>query len=67
MGREATCICNIQGREAMSKILLESKELIVRGELHCVIPLSAIKNIRVDGDALTFANGKIRCFFTWAL
>jgi hypothetical protein len=58
MGREATCICNIQGREAMSKVLLESKELIVRGELRCVIPLSAIKNIRVDGDALTFKNGK---------
>lgn len=58
MGREATCICNIQGREATSKILLESTELIVRGELRCVIPLSAIKNIRVEGDALTFKNGK---------
>jgi hypothetical protein len=58
MGREATCICNIQGREAMSTILLESKELIVRGELRCVIPISAIKSIRVEGDALIFKNGK---------
>lgn len=58
MGREATCICKIQGREATAKILLESKELIVRGELRCVMPISAIKNIRVDGDALTFKNGK---------
>jgi hypothetical protein len=58
MGREATCVCNIQGREATAKILLESKELILRGELRCVILLSAIKNIRVEGDALTFKNGK---------
>jgi hypothetical protein len=58
MGREATCICNIQGREALAKILLEPKELIVRGELRSIIPISAIKNIRVDGDTLTFVNGK---------
>jgi hypothetical protein len=58
MGREATCICNIQGREATAKILLESKELIVRGELRCIIPLSAIKSMRVEGAALTFKNGK---------
>ena len=62
MGREATCLCHIQGREAMSKILLESKELIVRGELRCVIPISAIKNMRVEGDALTFNNGKDKVF-----
>ena len=63
MGRAATCICNIRGREAMAKILLESKELIVRGELRCVIPLSAIKNIRVEGDALTFRNGRGKVSF----
>ena len=58
MGREATCMCNIQGREALAKVLLESKELILRGELRRVIPISAIKNIRVLGETLTFANGK---------
>lgn len=63
MGREASCMCNIQGREAMAKILLESKELVVRGELRCVIPVSAIKNIRVEGDALTFKNGKDKVSF----
>jgi hypothetical protein len=57
MGREATCMCMIQGRQAPAKVLLEQNEVIIRGELRRVISVSAIKDLRVEADTLTFVTG----------
>jgi hypothetical protein len=57
MGREAECevVCN--GSRARVKALIEPPELILRGELRRRLPLSTLKDVRVDGETLRFASG----------
>lgn len=56
MGREAEVDCRIAGRSGRVKALLESTELVLRGDaaLRRRWPLAALANVRVDGDALAF-------------
>ena len=51
MGQEVTCTVRHQGKSAKGKALLETSELILRGDLRLKIPFSAITSVRaVDGE-----------------
>lgn len=58
MGREANCACAWGGKRGRVKVLLESNELILRGELRDVIPRSALGAVRISGDWLEVAVGR---------
>ncbi len=58
MGREATVHCEWGEKAATCKVLLESQELIVRGDLRHRVPLSSLADVRVDRDQLRFRAGQ---------
>jgi hypothetical protein len=62
MGREATCTLRYRNRSSTGKLLLETDELLFRGEPRLRIPLAAIRHVTADGEALevTFADGVAR-------
>ena len=57
MGREAECTCECNGARSRVKALIEPPELILRGELRRRIPLSALKQVRSEGETLRFSSG----------
>ncbi|MGA2569037.1 MAG: hypothetical protein ABSF23_00825 [Terracidiphilus sp.] len=57
MGRESLCTCEWNGETAQVKALLESAELILRGEFRRKIPFAQIKSVRVEGGRLRFKVG----------
>ena len=51
MGLESRCIVRHGGRKTEAKALLESTEVLVRGELSLTIPFRDVKSVRAkDGD-----------------
>jgi hypothetical protein len=54
MGREANCECTFNGTTAKVKALLESEELILRGDIHLRAPLHALHHVRVESESLCF-------------
>jgi hypothetical protein len=54
MGREATCKCDWAGTLATVKVLLETNELIVRGELRKRIPFKELEEVTALPDRLCF-------------
>lgn len=54
MGLEATCICCVDGESAEAKVLLESRELILRAPLRRRFAIAGMADIRVEGDSLLF-------------
>ena len=58
MGREASCACIWAGKRGTVKALLESGELILRGEIKEKLPRSSIGSVRVNGDALEISVGR---------
>jgi hypothetical protein len=52
MGREAEGLCRWQGREGQVKALLESQEIILRGEIRARLPRAGLSDWRVDGEGL---------------
>lgn len=57
MGREAACTC-VMGKTIVAvKALLESNELVLRGEVRRKFPFAEMKKIQVDGEELRFAVG----------
>jgi hypothetical protein len=51
MGREAEALCHWAGTSGQAHILLESSEIILRGELRARIPRASIRSFRAqDGD-----------------
>jgi hypothetical protein len=51
LGQEVTCTVRHQGKSAKGKALLETSELILRGDLRLKIPFSAITSLRaMDGE-----------------
>jgi hypothetical protein len=54
MGREAICDCTFNGTTAKVKALLESEELILRGDIHLRAPLHALHHVRVESESLCF-------------
>jgi hypothetical protein len=58
MGRESTAVCHWDGKSAETKVLLESTEIILRGELRAKIPRASISKTQVKGDTLVVTTGK---------
>jgi hypothetical protein len=54
MGREAICDCTFDGTTTKVKALLESEELILRGDIHLRAPLHALHHVRVESGSLCF-------------
>jgi len=54
MGREATCRCKWAGVTAQVKALLETSELILRGELRKRVPFADLKAVEAKGERLCF-------------
>jgi hypothetical protein len=54
MGREALCECTFEGTTAKVKALLESEELILRGDICMRIPFNALQNVRIQSENLCF-------------
>jgi hypothetical protein len=54
MGLEAETTCRLGGKAHKVKALLESAELILRGELKRKLPIVALKNVSANGAALSF-------------
>jgi hypothetical protein len=52
MGREARCRVRAAGREAEARVLLETDELIVRGDLKLRLPFAALTRVEARGDTL---------------
>ncbi len=57
MGLEAQCACRWDGGAGMVKALLETRELILRGDLKRTLPIAGLSEIRVEGDELRFRAG----------
>ncbi|MEE3627215.1 hypothetical protein UCD39_25075 [Nitrospirillum sp. BR 11752] len=55
MGLEALCHATWNGGAGEVKALLESRELILRGDLRRTIPVAAVDALVVEGDALVMA------------
>lgn len=58
MGREAICECDWAGTTAKVKVLLESTELIVRGDIRKRVPFNKLRNVEVQSGWLRFADGR---------
>ena len=59
MGAEVQCTARVEGKNVQGKALLETEELIFRGEgVRLKLGLAELKNVSVDGDALVIAHGK---------
>ncbi|MCY1125731.1 hypothetical protein OU426_02590 [Frigidibacter sp. RF13] len=52
MGREAICSIRWQGEAAEGKALLESEEVILRGDIRARIPRAEITRAEVEGEVL---------------
>lgn len=56
MGREAICHAEWNGGAGEVKALLETRELIIRGDLRRTLPLAGL-TVEVDGDRLVVSHG----------
>src|SRR5262245_49588773 len=56
MGAEIPCKAEIDGRRVVGRALLETDEVLFRGDVRVVIPLRSIRSIEVDGEALTLSH-----------
>jgi hypothetical protein len=54
MGREARCRCRFDGGEGEVKALLETHELILRGDLRRKFLIGALADVRAEGEDLLF-------------
>jgi hypothetical protein len=57
MGREAICTCDWAGTVAEVKVLLETSELILRGDIRKRVPFSELKDVKAQPDGLRFTVG----------
>jgi hypothetical protein len=57
MGYDSTCTLTIDGRAFRGTAVLEQKELVFRGDLRLVVPLTAISDAHADGDRLVVVFG----------
>jgi hypothetical protein len=58
MGREAICKCDWAGTTATAKVLLESTDLIVRGDIRKRVPISTLRNVETQSGWLRFNAGR---------
>ena len=52
MGREARCVVRYDGAEAICRALLETDEVIVRGDIRLAVPLGEISEVADDDGTL---------------
>ncbi|NJM84680.1 MAG: hypothetical protein HC844_21605 [Tabrizicola sp.] len=52
MGQEAEGALRFRGAEGAGRILVESAEVILRGEIRARVPRAAVHGVRVEGDDL---------------
>jgi hypothetical protein len=57
MGREAACRARFDGQSSRGKALLETSELVFRGDFRVVVPLREIRRLEADSSALTVSWG----------
>jgi hypothetical protein len=57
VGREAACRARFEGQSSRGKALLETTELVFRGDFRVVIALRAIRSLDADASALTVSWG----------
>jgi len=57
MGREAVCTCDWAGTVGEVRALLESNELILRGDIRKRVAFQKIKGVKAESDCLCFAVG----------
>ena len=60
MGREAVCTCDWAGEVAEVKAVLESREVILRGNLRRRVAFEEINDLKVEADSLCFRVGRDR-------
>ncbi len=53
MGNELVCRATVNGKVTRGKALLETTELLVRGDVRARVPLAAVKAVMVSGDTLS--------------
>lgn len=58
MGREIICECNWAGATAKVKVLLESADLIVRGEIRKRVAISELRDVEAQSGWLRFKAGR---------
>jgi hypothetical protein len=58
MGREASVQCQWAEEAGFCKVLLESRELIVRGSLRRRVPISQLSDVSVEDESLRFRAGE---------
>ena len=58
MGQEARCLARIGERVVEVKALLESDELILRGEYRARLPFAGLDGVEAAGGRLTAASGR---------
>jgi hypothetical protein len=58
MGREASCQCRWAKEDAECKVLLETRELIVRGPIRRRVSISSLSHVTVRGEQLVFHAGE---------
>ena len=63
MGSEQKCRVRYAGKIVEGKALLETKELLFRGELRLAIPLSDVKSVRAGAGELTVVFGEQEATF----
>ena len=59
MGREAACRARLDGKRARGKALLETSELVFRGDFRVVVPLREIAAVEADASDLTVTWGAL--------
>lgn len=52
MGQEIACVAHFDGKSARGKALLETTEILFRGEFRLKIPVSSIKEVKAAGGEL---------------
>ncbi|HXC95247.1 MAG TPA: hypothetical protein VNU92_06070 [Edaphobacter sp.] len=58
MGREALCECEFAGATAKVKALLETNEIILRGDIRLTAPFHALQKVKVQSECLCFTIDK---------
>jgi hypothetical protein len=53
MGNEVVCRATLDGKVTRGKALLETTELLLRGDVRARVPLAAVEAVTVSGDTLS--------------
>jgi hypothetical protein len=57
MGREAHCVCQCGNEQGTVHALLESRDIILRGDLRRRLPIDTLTDLRAAADGLHFTSG----------